>query len=154
MTVFFIKLLMLPIALVCEIWGVLLSAVGIFEFRFNIFFKRFDLDDVVEEMCYANAKKHRVIFTIPFILCTIFEIVIIIPFFLCARIINAIMEVIPYIMVIPSLIFGYIMGMLVFVFNHAQYHLLDAYKKSQCLPEHFIEVHPTVVLTRKMSGMQ
>ena len=145
---FLLKLALLPLMLLIELWGALLVIVGIFEMRIKLFFT----DDVFDEGYYEDTTAHKVIFTIPLLIVTLLEIAILVPIYICHRVVNTIMEVIPLIMLPFSFAFGFLLGLFVMIFNHGQYYMLDASKRSQCAPVDFTEIHPTAVMTAKMSG--
>ena len=142
------KMLLLPIMLLTEVYGVFVALIGIIEIRAKMFFS----DDIFEEDYHTNTTTRKIVLLIPFVVVLCLEIVILVPVFLCARIINTIMEVIPLIMVIPSFVFGAILGLLVYVFNYVNYYLLDKSKRSQLTLSDLLDAHPATVVTRKMSG--
>lgn len=148
MLAFIFKVLMLPFMILIEIYGAFVVLIGIIETRAKMFF----MDDIFDEEYHTNTTAHKIIFGLPFIILLCLEILILVPVFLCARIINTIMEVIPLIMIIPSFVFGSILGLLVYVFNYANYYLLDGSKRSQFTLDEYLEVHPATVVTRKMGG--
>ena len=145
---FLAKMLLLPIMLLTEVYGVFVALIGIIEIRAKMFFS----DDIFEEDYHTNTTTRKIVLLIPFVVVLCLEIVILVPVFLCARIINTIMEVIPLIMVIPSFVFGAILGLLVYVFNYVNYYLLDKSKRSQLTLSDLLDAHPATVVTRKMSG--
>lgn len=145
---FLAKMLLLPIMLLAEVYGVFVALIGIIEIRAKMFFS----DDIFEEDYHTNTTTRKIVLSIPFVVVLCLEIVILVPVFLCARIINTIMEVIPLIMVIPSFVFGAILGLLVYVFNYVNYYLLDKSKRSQFTLSDLLDAHPATVVTRKMSG--
>ena len=142
-----LALVLLPITLICEIWGTFLVLFGIFELRIQMYFR----DDLFDASYHQSTVLHKCLFAVPFFLLTLIEVAVLVPLYLCHRIINTIMEVIPLIMVIPSFIVGTVLGLFLFIFNHAQYYLLDPLKKMYCKPGDFSEVHPTAVMSQKMS---
>lgn len=145
---FLAKMLLLPIMLLTEVYGVFVALISIIEIRAKMFFS----DDIFEEDYHTNTTTRKIVLLIPFVVVLCLEIVILVPVFLCARIINTIMEVIPLIMVIPSFVFGAILGLLVYVFNYVNYYLLDKSKRSQLTLSDLLDAHPATVVTRKMSG--
>lgn len=145
---FLAKMLLLPVMLLAEVYGVFVALIGIIEIRAKMFFS----DDIFEEDYQTNTTTRKIVLSIPFVVVLCLEIVILVPVFLCARIINTIMEVIPLIMVIPSFVFGAILGLLVYVFNYVNYYLLDKSKRSQLTLSVLLDAHPATVVTRKMSG--
>jgi hypothetical protein len=148
MLAFLFKVLMLPLMLLIEVYGVFVALIGIVETRTKMFFS----DDIFEEDYHTNTTTRKIVLSIPFVVVLCLEVVILVPVFLCARIVNTIMEVIPLIMIIPSFILGALLALLVAAFNFANYYMLDESKRSQFTLAEFVEVHPAAVITRKMGG--
>ena len=144
------KLIFLPVALIIEIYTSFFLFIGIPEFRINFFFK--DAEFIEAYGFTSRHTLHKIIFAVPLFILLILEIVVIFPIFLCLRIINTIMEVLPILMIIPSFILGFLLGIILFSFNFCNYYMLDADKRSICRPMHFTEIHPATILNKKLSG--
>lgn len=144
---YLLALVLLPVTLICELWGTLLVLYGIFELRIQMFFR----DDLFDDSYHQDTGLHKWLLAVPMFLLTLIEVAILVPLYFCHRIVNSVMEAIPLIMIIPSFIIGAILGFFLLIFNYGQYYLLDPVKKSHFKPSDFAEVHPTTIMSQKMS---
>lgn len=108
------KLLLLPVWIVLSIFTAPLACIAAVRFRFETFFDG------------AGLTAHSIIFVIPMAVFALVEAVVLLPFLILGEIINACMEVFTILMVIPSVIVGFVAGIFMYMFAAIQYALLPA----------------------------